>query len=591
MQPFMSKTKISSTPFFLLGAVSFVNFGRVGSVVSFWQEWLAALMVLLVMLALVWRAKDGLFIVLRPVSALSVGFLALLALQWAQGLVHSQAAALMATWVLGLLVLLDVVVYQWRDDGRAVTYLDAWAYGVLVAFFYHFCLSILGFFGYDIVYFEVRPMDVPWRAFGAFGQPNQLGVFSVLVVLTAGYLFARRKLPIWVWWSVFVAACAVVVMTFSRAALMCAGGLGVVALIGGFWSRSADHRAYRQLGVALIGMCAVAAALHGPAKQLVDRIHASPQAAAVMDRTVSNQSRVEQMRDGALLGWDHPWLGVGYRGYAEARLLDLKGPLSEPNVSYPHNLLIHVLAEFGVAGLLLVVGAVAWFLLQRKRDHERVEEGRAGMLMGGWLTVMFLYSMVEFPLMYLFFLLPTLTFASVCSRNVAMPIRPVKVGRTPLLTILFLWLLMLAWSAWDYKRIDSVYTSLLSKDSSVDGVMKEAVLRDVAELASSSLYQYQATTLWLFAGGMNPIFVDEKAEAAKFVMTSVPSAKTIAQYVGLLLLARRDAEALALIDDLQPRNAQLAVDVQVELNTLARLSPDLRAAMVRTGLKASQQPR
>ncbi len=31
--------------------------------------------------------------------------------------------------------------------------------------------------------------------------------------------------------------------------------------------------------------------------------------------------------------------------------------------------------------------------------------------MVGWVLVMLLYSMVEFPLMYLFFLLPTLGFA------------------------------------------------------------------------------------------------------------------------------------------------------------------------------------
>lgn len=581
--------KMKLLPWFILGMVPFVNFGRVGFVVSFWQEWLTALLYLLFLLVLVWRSKDGLTVSLRPVGLLSLGFLCLLCLQLMLGMVHSVAATWVAVWVLVLVFLLDLSVPRFFlcDDG--LLRLHAWSYGVLAAFGYHFALTLMGLLGYDLVYFQVRPMDVPWRAIGAFGQPNQLGVFSVFTLLVASHLFLHRKLRSWALGVVYLGSTALVVMTFSRAALLCATVLGCAVLVRGLVLPNTKAGSHRLLGGALIGMAAAAVALQGPAQDLMESIQSGVSSATVMDRVVSNQSRLEQIKDGAALGWAHPWLGVGYRKYAEARLLELTDPLSEPNVSYPHNLLIHLFSEFGFPGLILLAGVSVWLIFEVVR-RRRVVPASIQLLACGGLVIVLLYSMVEFPLMYLFFLLPTLATVSILSRDVGVSFLLGKIGRVPMLLFLVLWLVPLLWSAWDYSRISSVYDSVVAEDAAVNGALKKRVVRDVAQMASSSLFQYQATTLWLFVGGMNPIFVNEKIDAAKFVMTAVPASKTIARYVGLLLLARRDEEAVAFLERLRPRNKNVVDGVLGELAILARSSPDLRVALLRNGLAVPHRP-
>lgn len=590
--PFVNNVhvKMKLLPWFILGVVPFVNFGRVGFVVSFWQEWLSALLCLLFLLVFVCRSAGGLIISLRPVGILSIGFMVLICLQLMFGLVHSVAAAWVAIWVLVLVFFLDVVIQNFCFSGDGVVRLHAWSYGILAAFGYHFALTIMGLFGYDLVYFQIRPMDVPWRALGAFGQPNQLGVFSVLVLLVASHLFSHRKLSAWALGVVYLGVTALVVMTFSRAALMCSIVLGGAVLLRACWLPKDKAGSYRQLGSALIGMVAVAIVLQEPAQGLVEHIHSGQNSAEVMDRVISNQSRIEQIRDGAALGWAHPWLGVGYRRYAEARLLELTGPLSEPNVSYPHNLFIHLFSEFGVSGFILFVGVCVWFLVAVMRRKSVGGVGAGHLLMWGWLSVVLLYSMVEFPLMYIFFLLTSLAFLSILSKGVGVSIGGGKVGRAPLVFVLLLWLVLLVWVAWDYSRISYVYSSVFSEESSVGGGGGEGVVRDVAKMESSTLFQYQAKTLWLFLGGVNPIFVDEKINAAKFVMTSVPAPKTIARYIGLLLLARRDGEAVAFLDQLRLRNKDVVDGVLYELGILSHSSQDLRVAMARNGWVVSKKP-
>lgn len=574
----------------VLGFVPFVNFGRVGSVVSFWPEWASACLYLLALLALVWRKSEPLALVWRPVGVWALGMMALLLLQWGLGMVHSVAATLSAIWVLVLIFFLDVAVQNCPRDDLWVRRADAWSYGVLLAFGYHFCVTAMGFWGFDLVYFQVRPMDVPWRALGAFGQPNQLGVFSVLTLLVASYLFWRRKLAIGLWAVAYVCVIVLVALTFSRAAMLCAAALGLVCVGCALRSSGARVRSLRWLGVACMALALVAFVLGNPVRNLIAGMQPSSVSESVMNRAGSNLSRMEQLADGAALGFSHPWLGVGHKRYAEARLFELQGPLLEPNVGYPHNLIIHLFAEFGFSGLLWTFGMLMWFAWQKFRHRDLLHGGVGVPLMVGWVLVMLLYSMVEFPLMYLFFLLPTLGFASALSTDVRSPLPAVRVGRTPALLALLIWASLLAWSAVDYRRIDVIHTAVLSKESAVNGVLKEEVVRDVSELSASSLFQYQATTLWLFVGGMNPIFVDEKIEAARFVMTTVPTAKTMARYVGLLLLAMRDEEAVKFIDALRPRNAVVADGLLKELRMLSRTSHDLRVAMIRNGLLVSTEP-
>ncbi len=62
---------------------------------------------------------------------------------------------------------------------------------------------------------------------------------------------------------------------------------------------------------------------------------------------------MEQLANGAALGFSHPWLGVGHEKVMPRRAcLNCRGLYWSPNVGYPYNLIIHLFAEFGFSGLL-----------------------------------------------------------------------------------------------------------------------------------------------------------------------------------------------------------------------------------------------
>ena len=292
-------------------------------------------------------------------------------------------------------------------------YFKYWALGIFGALGYHFLLSILGFFGYDLVYFQIKEMDVPSRALGAFGQPNQLAVFSVLACWVASHLFLHRKLTIWTLGFVSAVAASLLVFSFSRAGIMCAALLGALLCVRPSWFSEHEIKKIRWFGIAFIGMGLVAYVLREPASLLISHIQAVDVSSDLLNRSTSNQSRIEQFNDGLAMGWTHPWLGVGYGRYPEVRFFDLIGQMSEANVTYPHNLLIHVFSEFGFFGISLIIAVIFWVAYLFFSSRFCLKKIRGGGFIIGWLLVMFVYSMVEFPRMYLFFLLPTMLLFSV----------------------------------------------------------------------------------------------------------------------------------------------------------------------------------
>ena len=104
-----------------------------------------------------------------------------------------------------------------------------------------------------------------------------------------------------------------------------------------------------------------------------------------------------------LIAVEHPWLGAGFQSFAWQHFL-LAPELAPVSVyaaaDNAHNVLLHLLAEFGfVAALLCIATAIAWLIAQTRAA---VSPGKAWL----WAAVgiLLLHSGLEYPLWYAYFL-------------------------------------------------------------------------------------------------------------------------------------------------------------------------------------------
>jgi O-antigen ligase len=148
----------------------------------------------------------------------------------------------------------------------------------------------------------------------------------------------------------------------------------------------------------------------------------------------------------------HPWLGGGWGDYAWNQFVqtDVSGRV-EMSMN-AHNIVLDQLAKAGVLGLLAVTLPVlgfAWRLRKRRMTPEL-----AFLLV--IIAVMGVHSMLEYPLHYLFFLLP-LAFALgyADERDLRMPTSGMALASTALLSVGSIALMAHLWD--DYKAVERLY--------------------------------------------------------------------------------------------------------------------------------------
>lgn len=206
---------------------------------------------------------------------------------------------------------------------------------------------------------------VTGRATGAFGDPNELGMFSALcVIATAAFVATARGRWRWVAVLAGVVALASLLLSFSRLSWI-AATVGLLALL--------VHRSYRRLllrrvAPAVVVGLAVAFALGArfPITPLLDRVR------SVGGAVNPDDERPLIWQEALRLFFERPVLGWG-PGAFESLTNSPPSPLwaGVATVNHPHNGLLTVLVEQGVLGaltVLVLVGAIVWGLVGRYRD-------------------------------------------------------------------------------------------------------------------------------------------------------------------------------------------------------------------------------
>jgi O-antigen ligase len=239
------------------------------------------------------------------------------------------------------------------------------------------------------------------RAVGNLRQPNHLSSLLLWAAIAIPPLLELRRLSFRAAASLYALMVFAVVLTASRT-----GVLGVALLT--LWGLADRRLSRRTRGLLLLSPLLYAAAWLG----LAAWAHASAQAFGGEARLAEGDlsgSRFGIWANTLALIRQHPWAGVGFGEFNLAWTLTPFPGRPTAYFDHAHNLPLHLAAELGLplAGLVLALLAAAlWRTLRvpaTAPPAAAVMQRSAGMM----LLLIGLHSLLEYPLWYAYFLLPT----------------------------------------------------------------------------------------------------------------------------------------------------------------------------------------
>ena len=193
----------------------------------------------------------------------------------------------------------------------------------------------------------VATTDLGMRAAGPFGNPNYMGTFAVVTLVAIAGIWTAISAPLGRLLLVGVAVVCVValVQAQSRGAVV-AGFAGIAAIV---WLRS------RPLALAIVGVGLVTAVLIYPAfvEWRLTNLRGAPSDAGYVAMTESDDARLQAALAGPAMFLSEPIFGVGF-GAFEEKSVEVSGLETGIN---SHNWYVNVLAEQGITGGLLWLGA------------------------------------------------------------------------------------------------------------------------------------------------------------------------------------------------------------------------------------------
>lgn len=302
--------------------------------------------------------------------------------------------------------------------------------------------------------FVVRLMDRSvCRIHGNIGQANQATAMAWLGVAAVLYLLHIRRIPRVL--AALLVGCLLVssALTASRMSWLFALVVGAALLS---FDRGQRYPIRRRLVLAA-GLLIAFFVADTIGARLVQSVNADcvSSLARLAGESGTASIRWELWRQAVLVWTEFPWFGSGAGGYM-GWVYRLESPgESQPIDGYAHNSLLQLLAEFGVVGFGAAVGFVGVAALQSYRARNEVDAHR--MLLMTWVAILLVYSMLEFPLWYMHFLI----FFGLCfglMLNPAWSYVSVRVHGLPVLGIAAIAILTgAAFVAYEYKKAERAY--------------------------------------------------------------------------------------------------------------------------------------
>jgi len=391
---------------------------------------------------------------LLPLLAALAGVALGVASSWLAGWLPASLAWLALGLLAGAALLLTAGADAARRPGGPAVF-AALAWGLLAAGLLSSVVALVQVFAPDWADGNwIAASSLPGRAVGNLRQPNHLCSLLLWALVAAVGLHELKRLPGVALWALLPWLVFAVELSASRTGAV---GLGLLLLWGLLDRRlSPTARAVLVAAPLLYGLAFGAMAWWGEHTQ--QAIGAGARVAAEGGGSSPN-SRLNIWRNALALVAANPVAGVGFGEFNFAWTLSAFPHRPTAFFDHTHNLPLQLAVELGLplaGGVLLLLG---WALWRAARTAWRAEGDTGHSARTALLLVLMagLHSLVEYPLWYAYFLLPT-----ALAWGYALGSAPVDAaapaGRGP--AGLLLGLAMAAGGAfalWDYQRVVHIY--------------------------------------------------------------------------------------------------------------------------------------
>ena len=287
------------------------------------------------------------------------------------------------------------------------------------------------------------------RAYANLGQPNQLGTLLVWGVLSCGWTFLRGRirLPVAVAWCMFLLAG--ITLTHSRTAALT---LMVLVVLLWWWRRmwSVPQARWIIAGLTVWIIFLYLAVPFIPTPP-------TPRLAVDMVGKFAGESRPAlwaMFLDATL---QRPWAGYGWTqvSFAQMTVSAAHPAMIGKTFSHAHNLFIDFVLFMGwPLGLLASLTLAAWMW----RQFRRTATAQDGVLLAA-VIVVGIHAMLELPLHYAYFLLPTGLVVGILNVRNRMPV-VVQTPRWVYAVLCAGGLVLLGAVVTDYLEVESNYQAM-----------------------------------------------------------------------------------------------------------------------------------
>ena len=372
---------------------------------------------------------------------------------------------------------------------------------------------------------------------GNLAQANHLANYLWLGLVSALFLHIRGTLGLATFGLCSVLLIAAASLTGSRSVFFYAAGIAFLA----FWSaRRTPTPSMRRQALATAWLLLLCFALQF--------IFSHLQLGANLQTNVSGERMFREVSGTSIrlqlwqTAWGmftvHPWLGNGVGQFPHTAYL-LAGETPGTYVGggeHAHNLVMQLLAEYGLGGALLAVGlGLAWWLRFARQAWTPERAWLAGLLL-----IIGIHSQLEYPLWHTFFLgIAALLLGA--GSSAGWPLQQAKVGRLALAGMLLLGTITLTNLGQDYRRLEhALNPHLRPQDDRPD--WRTTVTR-LSRLHRDSLLAHYVELVYAHQMTVDREALADKITVFEQALRFSPASSIAYKYAFLLGLAGRTAEA------------------------------------------------